>query len=48
MLELFNGGAYLKNGTELIADSDIEALKKAGITPDEASKAMFSRSSSTR
>ena len=39
MLELFKGGAYLKNGTELIADSDIEALTRAGIKTDDASKA---------
>ena len=38
MLELFKGGAYLKNGTELIADSDIEGLTRAGIKTDDASK----------
>ncbi|MBO4426596.1 MAG: hydratase, partial [Clostridiales bacterium] len=38
MLELFKGGAYLKNGTELIADSDTEALTRAGIKTDDASR----------
>ncbi|MCR5615530.1 MAG: hydratase [Saccharofermentans sp.] len=38
MLELFNGGAYLKNGTELIAEDDIGALGAAGIKTDEASR----------
>ena len=38
MLELFKGGAYLKNGTELIAEDDIGALGAAGIKTDDASR----------